>query len=31
MTREGIFGLPDFLRGKLVEALEEEEKKINGS
>ncbi|KAK8903471.1 hypothetical protein QC760_007945 [Botrytis cinerea] len=31
VTREGIFGLPDFLRGKLVEALEEEEKKINGS
>ncbi|KAF7892160.1 uncharacterized protein EAF01_010240 [Botrytis porri] len=31
VTREGIFGLPDFLRGKLVEALKEEEKKINGN
>lgn len=28
VTREGVFGLTDFLRGKLVEALREEEKKI---
>ncbi|KAF7873996.1 hypothetical protein EAF04_002668 [Stromatinia cepivora] len=28
VTREGIFGLTDFLRGKLVEALREEERKI---
>jgi len=27
VTREGILGLSDFLRGKLVEKLKEEEKK----
>lgn len=27
ITREGILGLSDFLRGKLVERLQEEEKK----
>ncbi|KAI9644210.1 hypothetical protein NHQ30_007565 [Ciborinia camelliae] len=30
VTREGIFGLTDFLRGKLVEVLMEEERKIKG-
>lgn len=28
ITREGILGLSDFLRGKLVERLKEEEKKV---
>lgn len=28
VTREGVFGLTDFLRGKLVEALKEEEERI---
>ncbi|KAG4031695.1 hypothetical protein MFRU_008g00580 [Monilinia fructicola] len=30
VTREGVFGLTDFLREKLIEALKEEEAKIKG-
>jgi len=30
ITREGILGLTEFLRGRLVERLREEEKKASG-